>query len=153
MPVNIRHSYPSCSRLSCDSSLRRRRRNFWVSYSLTRVPASTRRPTCLGGRRTNACMFGDTQNCVSKGFLPGVVWANLSLLILRHRIVVCCAVHGTPPFLCRPLRTTAPCRTVWFCIFCSRRLGRALHSTSQFSCLQLRKTVACRSRWLCTFCY
>ncbi|CAN0378237.1 unnamed protein product, partial [Ascophyllum nodosum] len=75
----IRHSHCSCSRLSCDSSLRRRRRYFWVSYSLTRVSANTRRVACLRRRKKNGYVFGATRNYVTNGFLPGVVWANLSL--------------------------------------------------------------------------
>ena len=95
--VNIRHCHHSCSRLSCDSSLRSRRRNFSVSYSLTRVPTSTRQLTCLGGRGTNACMYGGIRNHVSNGFLPGVVWANLSLPESFHTALwsgVLCTVHG-----------------------------------------------------------
>ena len=77
-----RHSHRSCSRLSCDSSLRHRRRNIWVSCSFMRAPANTRQLACLGGRRMNGCMLGATRNYVTNGFLPGVVWANLSVDVL-----------------------------------------------------------------------
>ena len=82
LPVDIRHSHRFCSGLSCDSSLRHRRRNIWVSYSLMRVRANTRRLACLGGRRMNGRMFGATRNCVANAFLPEVVWANLSVPVL-----------------------------------------------------------------------
>ena len=80
LPVDIRHSHCSCSRLLCVSSLRRRRGYFWVSYSLTSVPASTRWVAFLVRRRMNSCCtFGATRNNVSIGFFPGVAWAKLSL--------------------------------------------------------------------------
>ena len=81
LPVDIRHSHCSCSRLLCDISLRRRRGYFWVSYSLTRVPANTRWVAFLVRRRMNSCTFGATRNNVTNGFFPGVAWAKLSLTV------------------------------------------------------------------------
>ena len=80
LPVDIRHSLRSSSRLSRSSSLRSRRRNFLVSNSLTRAPATTPRRACIGGMRVKGYVFNVIQNHVPFGFLPRVLWANLSLL-------------------------------------------------------------------------
>ena len=87
MNVDIWHSHRSSSRLSCDSSVRGRRRNIWVSCSFMRGPATTRRRACLGEKRMNRCIFVATLNYVTNGFLPAVVWVNLSFPVFYHSAV------------------------------------------------------------------
>ena len=109
LPVDIRHSHRFCSGLSCDGSLRYRRRNSWVLYSLMRVRDDARRLACLGGRRMDGRMFGATRNCVTNAFLPEVEWANLSVPVFstpncslarcaQYSIVVVPATPNDGPF-------------------------------------------------------